>query len=38
MPIIRKGEKRVPKTWKQMIQEQIRSCKALPVLSNALST
>ena len=37
MPIIRSGQKRVTKTWQQMIQEQIRSGKALPVLSNTLA-
>jgi hypothetical protein len=37
MPIIRSGQKRVTKTWQQMIQDQIHSGKALPVLSNTLA-
>src|SRR5437660_387450 len=37
MAIIQIGQKRVARTWQQMIREQIRSGKALPVLSNALA-
>jgi len=37
MPRIQIGQKRVAKTWQQLIQEQIHSGKALPVLSNALA-
>jgi SIR2-like domain len=37
MPIIKKGEKRVAKTWQQIIVDQIKEGKAIPVLSNSIS-
>src|SRR5687767_4219958 len=36
MPIIMKGQKRVIKTWQQVIQDQFRECKVLPLISNAV--
>jgi SIR2-like domain len=37
MPIIKKGEKRVAKTWQQIIVDQIKAGRAIPVLSNSIS-
>jgi hypothetical protein len=36
MPIIMRGQKRVEKTWQQVVQDQFRERKVLPLISNAV--
>lgn len=36
MPRIRRGEKHAPKTWHQVIVDQIRAGKVLPIISNSV--
>ena len=37
MPRIKMGETRVAKTWQQIIVDQIKAGRAIPVLSNSIS-
>ena len=37
MPRIKTGETRIAKTWQQIIVNQIRAGRAIPVLSNSIS-